>query len=215
MESRNTLVEITAGETGLPTSRLEGELTRTINQVNLFVRLLREGNWPKEIRDGHLRQSQLPLGPVAVFGAGNFPYAFSVAGNDTISALAAGCPVIYKSHPGHPLTSEWVAGIIERAIIQAGMPEGVFAMLPDSSIESGKQLAAHPLVKAIGFTGSFKAGRVLFDIAAKRRSPIPVYAEMGSVNPGICFARHSQRKRAGGGRKTGRFQPVERRPVLH
>ncbi|MBC7400341.1 MAG: aldehyde dehydrogenase (NADP(+)) [Mucilaginibacter sp.] len=124
-----------------------------------------------------------PLGVTAVFGASNFPFAFSVAGGDTISALAAGCPVIFKAHFGHPVTSELVANCIVAAAQKTEMPDGVFSLIHGKTTESGKALVTHPLVKAVGFTGSLAGGRALFDLAAKRDEPIPVYAEMGSVNP--------------------------------
>lgn len=124
-----------------------------------------------------------PLGPVGVFGASNFPLAFSVAGGDTTSALAAGCPVVFKGHPSHLGTSELVGRAILAAAEKTGMPDGVFSLVFDDGIEIGQALVKHPLVKAIGFTGSFKGGKSLFDAAAARPEPIPVYAEMGSINP--------------------------------
>ncbi|MEP7144788.1 MAG: aldehyde dehydrogenase (NADP(+)) [Ferruginibacter sp.] len=192
--SKDELVKMAMHETHLPKPRLEGEVQRTINQAKLFASILEEGSWVKAIIDTaqpgrtplpkpDIRQMQIPLGAVAVFGASNFPFAFSVAGGDTISALAAGCPVVYKAHPGHPATSELVGTIIIDIAKECGMPEGVFSLLQSKSNECSIQLVTHPLIKAVGFTGSFTGGEALFDAAAKRTEPIPVYAEMGSVNP--------------------------------
>jgi NADP-dependent aldehyde dehydrogenase len=125
----------------------------------------------------------IPLGPVVVFGASNFPLAFSVAGGDTASALAAGCPVVVKAHPAHPATSAIVAKVIQTAARKTNMPDGVFSLLFDNGIDVGLQLVKHPLVKAVGFTGSYKAGKALYDVAVNRPEPIPVYAEMSSTNP--------------------------------
>jgi NADP-dependent aldehyde dehydrogenase len=127
-----------------------------------------------------------PLGPVVVFGASNFPLAFSTAGGDTISALAAGCPVIYKAHPAHPETSKKVADCIHQAILKSSLPSGIFSHV-EGGIDIGQELVKHPLAKAVGFTGSHKGGKALFDLANQREEPIPVYAEMGSVNPIFCF----------------------------
>ncbi|MGN6342863.1 MAG: aldehyde dehydrogenase (NADP(+)) [Ginsengibacter sp.] len=189
-----TLISTTNKETSLPQKRLEGERERTINQINMFVNLLKEGSWVNAIIDPaqpnrlpfpkpDTRQMQIPLGVVGVFGASNFPYAFSVAGGDTISALAAGCPVVFKAHSGHPLTSELVGQCILKAARSAEMPEGVFSLLHGSGQEIGTAIVKHPLVKAIAFTGSFLGGKSIYDTAVKRPEPIPVYAEMGSVNP--------------------------------
>ena len=187
------LLTLANSETALPLPRLTGERARTVGQFKMFASLLREGSWV-EARIDHalpdrqplprpdLRRMLLPLGPVAVFGASNFPFAFSVAGGDTASALAAGCPVIVKAHPAHPGTSELVARAIERAALVTGMPEGVFSMVHGMK-EAGLTLVRHPKLEAVGFTGSLAAGRALFDAAAARPRPIPVYAEMGSVNP--------------------------------
>src|SRR6202043_1075626 len=130
-----------------------------------------------------LRLRYVPLGPVAVFGASNFPLAFSVAGGDTASALAVGCPVVVKPPPGHPGTSALTAAAILHAAEDCGMREGVFAMVEEASVEIGLELVRHPLIRAVGFTGSTKAGRALFDAANSRPEPIPVFAEMGSLNP--------------------------------
>ncbi len=188
-----TLIERAMAETGLPQVRLEGERGRTVGQLNKFADTLLEGSWVEARIDRaqpertplprpDVRSMCIPLGPVAVFGASNFPLAFSVAGGDTASALAAGCPVIVKAHPSHPGTSELVAGAIAAAAQKTGMPAGVFSML-HGGVHESRMLVQHPLLKAVGFTGSLKAGRALFDLAAARPEPIPVYAEMGSVNP--------------------------------
>lgn len=190
----DSLTEMAHRETGLPIARLQGERGRTVAQLQLFAQWVLEGSWVRAIIDTALperqplpkpdvRQMQVPLGPVAVFGASNFPLAFSVAGGDTASALAAGCPVVFKAHPAHPGTCELVAGAIKKAVAQQGLPPGVFEMVHGASNEVGSRLVQHPAIKAVGFTGSFAGGKALFDIAAKRPEPIPVYAEMGSVNP--------------------------------
>ncbi len=188
------LLERGAKETALPIARLTGERGRTVNQMKLFASFVRDG-WYVEGRidtampdrqplpKPDVRQMKVPLGPVGVFGASNFPLAFSVAGGDTASALAAGCPVVFKGHPAHPGTSELVAEAIVKAGQKTGMPEGVFSMIIGSSIEVGGALVKHPAIKAIGFTGSFRGGKALFDLANQRDEPIPVYAEMGSSNP--------------------------------
>ncbi len=195
MESRiPQFVEFTCRETGLPEARIRGESARTIAQLNLFAQLLEEGSWQQaRIDHGDPQRSPLPkpdvrslaiaIGPVAVFGASNFPLAFSVAGVDTVSALAAGCPVIVKAHPAHPHTSELAAQAISSAVKQCGLPAGVFSHLIDNGTTIGTALVKHPFIKAVGFTGSLRGGRALFDIANARPEPIPVYAEMGSTNP--------------------------------
>ncbi|MEO8711780.1 MAG: aldehyde dehydrogenase (NADP(+)) [Parafilimonas sp.] len=191
---RALLLETAMQETHLAEGRLNGEINRTINQIKLFVKLLKEGSWVKAIIDTaqpqrtplpkpDLRQIQKPIGVIAVFGASNFPFAFSTAGGDTISALAAGCTVVYKAHPGHPSLSEMVAQIIIDAAQKTNMPNGIFSMMQATSVEPATYLVQHPLIKAVAFTGSFKAGRSIYDVAAKREEPIPVYAEMGSTNP--------------------------------
>ena len=188
------LLERACAETGLPSSRLESERARTASQVLLFADLIEEGSWVGARIDRALpdrkpqprpdiRRMLVPLGPVAVFGASNFPLAFSVAGGDTISAFAAGCPVVVKAHPGHPGTSDLVASAIRTAARETRMPEGVFGMVHGPSPEVGITLVTHPAIRAVGFTGSLVAGRTLFDAAALRPEPIPVYAEMGSSNP--------------------------------
>jgi NADP-dependent aldehyde dehydrogenase len=188
------LIERANVETALPIDRLMGERGRTVNQLRMFADLIREGSWvdariDRAIPDRQplpkpdIRRMLIPIGPVAVFGASNFPLAFSVAGGDTASALAAGCPVVVKAHPAHPGTSELVARAIVKAVAEAEMPSGVFSLLYDAGHEVGVALVKHPLTRAVGFTGSLRGGRALFDAAASRPDPIPVYAEMGSVNP--------------------------------
>ena len=200
------LIDVTKIETSLPQQRLEGELQRTLNQIKLFVNLLKEGSWINAIIDTaqpdrvplpkpDLRQMQVPLGVVAVFGASNFPYAFSVAGGDTISALAAGCPVVYKTHPGHPATSELVGDCIIRAAKITGMPEGIFSLLQGAGYELSNNIVKHPGVSAVAFTGSFQGGKALYNVASQREIPIPVYAEMGSINPVFILPGMLQQKR--------------------
>jgi len=181
-------------ETGLPEARLTGERGRTVNQLKLFASLLRDGSWVdaridtadpdrKPLPRPDIRSMHRPLGPVGVFGASNFPLAFSVAGGDTVSALASGCPVVFKAHPAHPGTCELVGLAIQKAIVKTNMPEGIFSMVHGRSTAVGMALVKHPAITAIGFTGSFRGGKALFDEACKREVPIPVYAEMGSTNP--------------------------------
>jgi NADP-dependent aldehyde dehydrogenase len=181
-------------ETGLPLDRLTGERGRTVGQLRLFAEVIREGSWVdaridpalpdrKPLPRTDLRRMLLPLGPVVVFGSSNFPLAFSVAGGDTTSALAAGNPVIVKAHRAHPGTSEMVATAIVQAVERCGLPHGVFSMLHGAGAEIGIALVKHPLTRAAGFTGSRVAGRALFDAAAARPDPIPVFAEMSSLNP--------------------------------
>jgi NADP-dependent aldehyde dehydrogenase len=188
------LLERAGAETALPSARLESERARTVSQILLFATLIEEGSWVGARIDRALperkpqprpdiRRLLVPLGPVAVFGASNFPLAFSVAGGDTISAFAAGCPVVVKAHPGHPGTSDLVASAVRTAARETRMPEGIFGMVHGHSPEVGITLVTHPAIRAVGFTGSLAAGRTLFDAAALRPDPIPVYAEMGSSNP--------------------------------
>ncbi|MDF2600861.1 MAG: Aldehyde Dehydrogenase [Methylobacterium brachiatum] len=185
-------------ETGLPRPRIEGERGRTVGQLRLFAGVLREGSAfeiridpalpdRKPLPRPDLRLRKVALGPVAVFGASNFPLAFSVAGGDTASALAAGCPVIVKAHPAHPGTSELVGRAIQKAVAASGLPEGVFALLFDAGQSIGQGLVADPRIAAVGFTGSRRGGTALMEIAAKRPRPIPVYAEMSSINPVLLF----------------------------
>jgi len=190
----DTLVQRAMAETGLPQMRIEGERGRTMGQLKLFADVVRKGHWIDVRIDPALpdrspmprldiRSRQIPLGPVAIFGASNFPLAFSVAGGDTASALAAGCPVIAKAHPAHLGTSELVGRAIISAAQKTGMPEGVFSLIFGSDNAFGAQLVAHPAVKAVGFTGSRAGGLALMKIAAARPEPIPVFAEMSSINP--------------------------------
>jgi 2,5-dioxopentanoate dehydrogenase len=181
-------------ETALPRPRLAGEVARTCGQLRLFSTVIEDGSWAdaridraipdrKPTPRPDIRSMLVPIGPVAVFGASNFPLAFSVAGGDTASALAAGNPVIVKAHPAHPGTSEIVATVITEAVAQAGMPAGVFSMLYDDGFVIGQELVKHPAIEAVAFTGSQRGGRALMDIAARRERPIPCFCEMGSLNP--------------------------------
>jgi alpha-ketoglutaric semialdehyde dehydrogenase len=189
-----TLIDTYCAESGLPAGRAMGERGRTMFQLRSFANLVKEGNWVEANIDTaqpdraplpkpDIRKMLIPLGPVVVFGASNFPLAYSTAGGDTAAALAAGCPVVVKSHPMHAGTGELVASAIIKAAEKTGMPNGVFSNLNSSGIEVGVKLVQHPKVKAVGFTGSIRGGRALYDLAAKREEPIPVFAEMGSVNP--------------------------------
>lgn len=191
------LLHMASVESNLPLARLTGERGRTLGQLRLFADLVADGYWAEATIDTalpdrqplprpDLRRLLLPLGPVVVFGASNFPLAFSTAGGDTASALAAGCPVVYKAHPGHPRTSALVAGAIAQAAAQCGLPAGVFQHV-EGGQEAGAALVQHPAARAVAFTGSFSGGKALFDLAARRAVPIPVYAEMGSVNPLIIL----------------------------
>lgn len=193
----DSLIERCALESGLPVARITGERKRTCDQLQLFALLLREGWWMdaridkaqperQPLRKPDVRRMFIPLGPVAVFGASNFPLAFSTAGGDTVSALAAGCPVVVKAHSSHPGTNALVASAIVKAAQQTGMPEGVFSSLYLSH-EFGVRLVRHPGIKAVGFTGSRSVGMTLFNAAVSRPDPIPVYAEMSSVNPVILL----------------------------
>jgi len=201
----DTLINTYCSESGLPQGRAMGERGRTMFQLRTFADLVKKGDWV----DAHIdtaqpdrapvpkpdiRKMMIPLGPVVVFGASNFPLAYSTAGGDTAAALAAGCPVIVKSHPMHAGTSELVSSAIIKAAKRTGMPEGVFSNLNSSGIEVGVQLVQHPQVKAVGFTGSIRGGRALYDLASKREEPIPVFAEMGSVNP-VVFLPEALKQR--------------------
>lgn len=194
----DALIQRAMAETALPQARLEGERGRTIGQLRLFAQHLEEGSWVEARIDTaqaerqplprpDIRSMMVPLGPVVVFGASNFPLAFSTAGGDTASALAAGCPVIVKAHPAHAGTAELVAQAIVTAAQKTAMPEGVFSMLFDAGHEVGQALTTHPLAKAVAFTGSQKGGMALYQLAQQRAEPIPVFAEMGSVNPVLIF----------------------------
>jgi NADP-dependent aldehyde dehydrogenase len=188
------IVATCEAETGLPEARLRSELERTAGQLELFASVVEAGDHVEAIIDTpdpdatpiprpDVRRMLVPLGPVAVFGASNFPLAFSTAGGDTASALAAGCPVVVKGHPSHPGTGELVARELRAAAAEAGLPEGTFAHLLASGVEVGEALVDDPGVAAVGFTGSIAGGRAIHDRAARRPVPIPVYAEMGSINP--------------------------------
>jgi len=190
----DVLVERVMSESGLPRGRVEGERARTAGQLKLFASLVREGRWlnatvdralpdRKPLPRVDLRAQKIPLGPVAVFGASNFPLAFSVAGGDTASALAAGCPVVAKSHPSHLGTSELVGRAIQKAVADCGLPEGIFSLVLGEGNAVGEALVRHPAIQAVGFTGSRRGGRALVALAAAREVPIPVYAEMSSINP--------------------------------
>lgn len=190
----DTLISRAHQETALPVARLEGERARTVNQLRLFAAVVREGRYLGATLDAaqpdrqplprpDLRLQKIPVGPVAVFGASNFPLAFSVAGGDTASAFAAGCPVVVKAHPAHPGTSELAGRAIEAAVRACGLPEGVFSLVFGVGNAVGEALVAHPAIRAVGFTGSRAGGLALAAIAAQRREPIPVYAEMSSINP--------------------------------
>ena len=187
------LIERSMLESGLPRARLEGERGRTVGQLRLFATVVRDGRWLGATLDSalpersparpDLRLRKIALGPVAVFGASNFPLAFSVGGGDTASALAAGCPVIVKAHGAHPGTSELVGKAIQAAVASCGLPEGVFSMLHGDGRTIGTALVSHPAIKAVGFTGSRQGGMALVRAAAARDEPIPVFAEMSSINP--------------------------------
>ena len=190
----DALIERAMAESGLPRARLEGERGRTVGQLRLFASVVREGGWiearidpampdRKPLPRADLRQRHIALGPVAVFGASNFPLAFSVAGGDTASALAAGCPVVVKAHSAHPGTSELVGRAVQNAATLCGLHEGVFSMLFGAGAQVGTALVEHPHIKAVGFTGSRAGGTALMRAAAARPEPIPVYAEMSSINP--------------------------------
>ncbi|KAB0676107.1 aldehyde dehydrogenase (NADP(+)) [Aureimonas leprariae] len=192
------LVERCCAESGLPRARVEGERGRTVGQLKLFAGVVRDGGFlelrldpalpdRKPLPRPDLRLRKIPLGPVAVFGASNFPLAFSVAGGDTASALAAGCPVIGKAHSAHPGTAELVGRAVQKAVKDRGLPEGTFSLLFDSGREIGQGLVADRRVRAVGFTGSRGGGTALMRIAAGREQPIPVYAEMSSINPVFLF----------------------------
>lgn len=197
MNLGDELLNRTQGESALPTPRLQGERGRTCFQLKTFAEVLREGSWLDAFIDTaipdrspapkpDLRKMQVAIGPVAVFGASNFPYAYSTAGGDTASALAAGNPVIVKGHESHLGTNELVSHAILTAAKKCNMPDGVFSMV-NGGISVGQQLVKHPAIKAVGFTGSLNGGRALFDLASQREEPIPVYAEMGSTNPSFLL----------------------------
>jgi NADP-dependent aldehyde dehydrogenase len=198
-------------ETGLPRGRIEGERARTVGQLRLFAKEVRDGVFQelrfdpadadrKPVAKPDLRLRNIALGPVAVFGASNFPLAFSVAGGDTASALAAGCPVIVKAHSAHPGTSALVGKAVVDAVAACGLPSGTFALLFDAGFEVGQTLVADHRVRAVGFTGSRRGGTALMKIASERKQPIPVYAEMSSINPVILYPNALLSRGAGIGR---------------
>lgn len=199
------LAAIADSETALGLPRLQGEIQRTGGQLRLFARVIREGAYLEAILDSadaaatpprpDLRRMLRPLGPVAVFGASNFPFAFSIAGGDTASALAAGCPVLAKAHPAQPGTARATFDVVATALKRAGAPEGVFAVVYGT--QAGLDLVRHPLVKAVGFTGSTRGGRHLFDLAQDRAEPIPFYGELGSLNPVVVLPGAAAARAAG------------------
>ena len=202
------LIQTYCSETGLPEGRAKGERGRTVGQLRSFADLVLEGSWVEATIDtalpdrqpmprSDIRKMLIPLGPVVVFGASNFPLAYSTAGGDTAAAFAAGCPVIVKSHPMHAGTGELVSQAIIRAAEKTGMPNGIFSNLNSSGIEVGVQLVKHSGVKAVGSTGSIRGGRALYDLASQREEPIPVFAEMGSVNPVIILPEALKSRGAG------------------
>ncbi len=217
LELGDSLIERAHAETALPTARLTGERGRTVGQIRMFAQIAREGSWVEASVDRaipdrepvpkpDLRRMLIPLGPVAVFGASNFPLAFSAAGGDTASALAAGCPVIVKAHRAHPGTSELIGQAVLRAAEATDMPDGVFSLLHGTGRTVGLALVRHASIQALGFTGSTSGGRALFDESAKRPHPIPVYAEMGSINP--VFVLPGALEERGGEIATGLQQSV-------
>lgn len=187
------VIKVAGEETNLPEARLRNERSRTIFQLNQYADACENGSWLEARIDTavpdknpprpDIRKMLIPLGPVVVFGASNFPFAYSTAGGDTACAFAAGCPVVVKAHPAHPRTSQLVATAILRAAMTCNMPEGIFSHVHGAGNETGKALVEHPRTKAVGFTGSFPGGKALFDWANQRKEPIPVFAEMGSINP--------------------------------
>ncbi|MET1414746.1 aldehyde dehydrogenase (NADP(+)) [Roseibium sp. HPY-6] len=190
----DAITEIGTQETGLPEARLQGERGRTTGQLRLFAKHIQNGEYLDQRHDvalpdrqplqrPDLKMIQRPIGPVAVFGASNFPLAFSTAGGDTAAALAAGCPVVVKGHSAHPGTAEIVAEAIDAAVKACDMPAGVFSLIQGGKRDVGASLVQHPFIKAVGFTGSLAGGRALFDLCARRSEPIPFFGELGSVNP--------------------------------
>ncbi|WPU95014.1 aldehyde dehydrogenase (NADP(+)) [Mucilaginibacter sabulilitoris] len=200
------LLQKASAETNLPIPRLTGERARTTSQLRMFAAMLREGSWVEANIDTanpertplpkpDLRKMLIPLGPVVVFGASNFPFAYSTAGGDTASALAASCSVVVKAHPAHAETSEMVYGAIKKAIAKCNMPDDVFQHVHGNSFESGKALVQADHTAAVGFTGSTAGGKALFDYSAQRKNPIPVFSEMGSINP-VIFLPDTLQKNA-------------------
>lgn len=196
------LVALADAESALGETRLRGEVARTSGQLRMFAQLLREGDYvdaiisPADPASGRpdVRRMLEPVGPVAVFAASNFPFAFSVAGGDTASALAAGCPVVVKAHESHPRTSARTAEVVAAALRSAGAPDGAFGIV--FGVDAGRQLVLHPRVRAVGFTGSARGGRALFDLAGGRPDPIPFYGELGSVNPVVVLPRAARTRTA-------------------
>jgi len=194
----DALINKASEETNLPAARLSGERARTTMQLRMFAAMVREGSWVEASIDTSIpdrypapkpdiRKMLIPLGPIIVFGASNFPFAYSTAGGDTASALAAGCSVVVKAHPAHAETSIMVYEAIKTSIKKCGMPSNVFQHVNDEGFETGKALVQHPATAAVGFTGSFSGGKALYDYAFERKNPIPVFSEMGSINPVIFF----------------------------
>ncbi|TDQ31254.1 aldehyde dehydrogenase (NADP(+)) [Zeaxanthinibacter enoshimensis] len=207
-ELGDSLIDCYCRESGLPEGRAAGERGRTLNQLRSFADYIETEEWRMPVIETadpgrepnprpDLRNALFALGPIAVFGAGNFPFAFSTAGGDTASALAAGCPVVYKCHPMHAGTSEMVASAIIRAAERTGIPDGVFSHLHSQGTTVGQQLVAHPGIKAVGFTGSMGGGKALYDLAAQREEPIPVFAEMGSINPVLLLPQAMEKDAKG------------------
>ncbi|MEM7152448.1 MAG: aldehyde dehydrogenase (NADP(+)) [Myxococcota bacterium] len=196
----DTLIDRASAESGLPKARITGECGRTTGQLRLFATVVREGAYLQAHIDRvaqDLRRMEMPVGPVVVFGASNFPLAFSVAGGDTASALAAGCPVVAKAHPAHPGTSELVAEVIAKAVAEVEAPPGLFSCVQGRSHTVGERLVMHPAARAVGFTGSLAGGRALYALAAGRPEPIPVFAEMGSINPVVLLPGALERDAVG------------------
>lgn len=202
-QKRDVLVNVADRETALGETRLNGELGRTTGQLRAFAGLLKEGSYVEAIIDSEqsgrkpaprpdIRRMMHPLGPVAVFAASNFPFAFSVCGGDTASAWAAGCPVVVKAHPGHPDTSALFAEIVTETVRAVGFPPGFFSLLHGAGHQVGSRLVRHDAIAAVGFTGSQAGGNALFVEAGRRPQPIPVYAEMGSINPTLITRRALQ-----------------------
>ena len=219
------LLAVADTETALGPARLTGEWARTRAQVRAFAALVADGSYVDAVVDapdpdsvpprGDLRRMLVPIGPVANFAASNFPFAFSVPGGDTIAALAAGCPVVVKAHPSHPETSRRCAALIAGALAAAGAPDGMFAMVEGASVEVGAALVVAPEITAVAFTGSLRGGRALYDLAATRPVPIPVYAEMGSVNPVFVTPAALARARRRDRRRVRRVDAQRHRSVLH
>jgi len=196
------LIQICSWETALTENRLINERNRTCNQIEMFASYIEKGDYVEAVidkKEGNdkpdIRRMLIPLGPVLVFPASNFPFAFGVCGGDTISAFAAGCPVVVKAHPSHPQTSELFAHAINQAIKKTGFPKEMFSLIHETKSEMIKEMIMQPEFEAIGFTGSYHAGRMIYDLASSRRKPIPVFAEMGSINP-VFITKKAIQKRA-------------------